>query len=304
MRTSGWRIALLTVAPNVVHNFTHFLRSRNHDVVALVAPAGVHGHRPRNAAGWNDMARLLEAAPPSLDVVIASERAHLTPLLASLKPDLLLCFFFPWRIPPEALAVAPLGAVNGHPSLLPRYRGPNPLGWTLRNDDRELGLSFHRMDAHFDTGPLLDQDRAPIEDSDTEEVIADKMMNLAMMMMPQVLERVAWGDAGEPQPATGGSQAPFFEPAYRELDWRQPARALHLQVRACRFGAWKDLEGDARATLEGRRVRVQRTQLVDGATRPSASSTVSPGTVLARESDGVLVQCGDGPLRLLRYAPE
>ncbi|QRK13255.1 methionyl-tRNA formyltransferase [Archangium violaceum] len=299
LRTSGWRIALLTVAPSVAFNFTHYLRARSHEVVALVTPPGPSGPRPRNAAEWTDMRRLFEAAPSSLDVVIASERSHLAPLLSALKPDFLLCFFFPWRIPPEALAVAPLGAVNGHPSLLPRYRGPNPMGWTLRNDDKVMGVSFHRMDAHFDTGPLLDQARAPIEDSDTEESLMEKMMSLSLMMMPQVLERVAWGDAGEPQPETGVSHAPFFEPAYREVDWRQTARAVHLQVRACRFGAWQDKETDARATLEGRRVRVQRTRLVE-----EGDVRAAPGTVLAREGDGLLVQCGDAPLWVLRHAPE
>lgn len=296
---SSWRVALLTVSPSVAYHFTRFLRARGHEVVALVTSAGGRGPRPQNPAGWADLSRLLEAAPPSLDVVIVGERSHLTPLLAGLRPDLILCCFFPWRIPPEALALARLGAVNGHPSLLPRFRGPNPMGWALRSDDRVMGMSFHRMDAHFDTGPLLDQGRVPIEDSDTEEALMDKVMETTLMMLPQVLERVGWEDAGEPQPAEGVLPAPFFEPAYREVDWHQPARAVHLQVRACRFGAWHDKESDARATLEGRRVRLQRTRLADeGGTR------AEPGTVLAREGGEVLVQCGDAPLWVLRHAPE
>jgi methionyl-tRNA formyltransferase len=54
-------------------------------------------------------------------------------------------------IPVDALDVPPLGVINTHPSLLPRYRGPNPIAWTVRNGDRELGYSIHRMDADFDT---------------------------------------------------------------------------------------------------------------------------------------------------------
>ncbi len=291
VRLSGWRIVLLTVAPAVAHGFTHYLRARGHDVVALVAPSGVHGRRPQDAAGWNALTRLLEAAPPSLDVVLASERSHLTPLISALKPDFLLSFYFPWRIPAEALAVAPLGAVNGHPSLLPRYRGPNPLGWTLRNDDPELGMSFHRMDAEFDTGPLLAQGRVPIEDSDTDEILFEKLMEQCALLLPEVLERVAWRDKGEPQASTGGSQAPFFEQAYRDVDWHQPARAVHVQVRACGIGSWGGKEGDALALVEGKRVKVRRTRLAD-----RRDSRAAPGTVLAREGDELLIQCGDAPL--------
>lgn len=292
-KTHGWRIVLLTVAPAMAHGLTHFLRARNHEVVGLVLPAGVHGPRPRDAEGWLALQRLLEAAPPSLDVLLASERSHLTPLIAALKPDLLLCCFYPWRIPAEALALAPLGAVNGHPSLLPRYRGPNPLGWTLRDDAPELGMSFHRMDANFDTGPLLDQARAPIEDGDTSEALFARLVELCAMMLPQVLERIAWGDAGEPQAAEGASYAPFFEQAYREVDWREPARAVHLRVRACDMGGWGGKEGHALATLEGVRVKLRRSRLLE----PSApSSAALPGAVLERQDGELLVQCGDGPL--------
>ena len=61
----------------------------------------------------------------------------------------------------------PLGIVNGHPSLLPRYRGPFPLAWAVRNGEREIGLTYHLMDAEFDTGNLLAQAAIPLDDDDT-----------------------------------------------------------------------------------------------------------------------------------------
>ena len=295
--SQGWRIVLLTVAPAVAKGFTHYLRARGHEVVGLVVPAGVYGPRPKDAAEWTALRQLLEAAPPSLDVLIASERSRLGPLIRSLKPDLLMCCFYPWRIPAEAIAAAPLGAVNGHPSLLPRYRGPNPLGWTLRNDEPELGMSFHRMDAHFDTGPLLDRASAPIEDSDSVERLFEKLMELCALMLPQVLERVAWADAGEPQSSEGASHAPIFEQAYREVDWGEPARAVHVRVRACELASWRGLDGLALATLEGRRVRVRRSQL-GAASAPQPAPR--PGQVLERrDGEWLLVQCADGPLWVL-----
>ncbi|WP_223638531.1 methionyl-tRNA formyltransferase [Corallococcus sp. EGB] len=297
--TSGWRVVLLTVAPAVAHDFTLALRAQGHDVVALGVPAGTRGLRPLDMEGWAEMGRLFEATPPSVDVLLVRERAHLTPRLAELRPDLLLCFFFPWRLPPEALALPRLGAVNVHPSLLPLYRGPCPLGWALREDAHELGLTFHRMEASFDTGPVLAQGTFPVRDEDTEEVVFEKLMLASRQLLPRVVERVARGDVGEAQVEADATFAPFFEAEYRDIDWRDSARAVHLKVRACRFAGWREGKGDARARLQGRWVRVQRTRPWRGEDPHSA-----PGTLLARQGDELLVQCGDTPLWVVSHAPE
>ncbi|WP_233165572.1 methionyl-tRNA formyltransferase [Archangium sp. Cb G35] len=247
------------------------------------------------------MHQLVRAAPPGTDVLIASQRAHLAPLLSAVRPDFVFSFFFPWRIPPEAFSVPPLGTVNVHPSLLPRHRGPNPLGWTLRGHELEVGLSFHRMEADFDTGPVLAQGRRPFHDEDTVEVILQKVMALAGALLPDVLSRVARGEPGEPQSPEQGSYAGFFEDAYREIDWTQPARAVHLQVRACRMAPFQGgREGAAFTSLQGQRLRVLSTRLVE----PGAQAPGSPGSVLVRhESGALLVQCGDGPLCVLQSEP-
>lgn len=296
----GWRVALLTSSSDVVHLFSEALRARGHELVGVLLPCGPDGLRPQNALAWSLMHHAVQASPPSADVLIASRQNRLAPLLQAVKPDLLLSFFFPWRVPPEALAVPPLGAVNLHPSLLPRYRGPNPLGWTLRNDEPQMGLSLHRMDAQFDTGPLLAQGRRPISDSDTVESLFEKQMSLAWELIPEMLTRVARGDPGEVQSEAQATQAGHFEPGYRELDWSRPARALHLQVRACRVASWRGGRPSyAYGQLGGRRLHVLSTRLAES----GGTTQAAPGTVLAREAETLLVQCGDAPLWVLQTEP-
>jgi methionyl-tRNA formyltransferase len=291
---------LLTSSPDVVHFLGEALRLRNHEVVAVVLPSGPDGSRPQTQEAWALVQQAVKLAPPSADLLIASRRNRLAPLLAAVQPDFLLSFFFPWRIPSEALALPRLGSVNLHPSVLPRYRGPNPMGWQLRNDEPEIGLSFHRMDAQFDTGPLLAQGRRPITDADTVESLVEKMMSMAQELLPEVLTRVAWGDIGETQNDAESTQAGHFEPEYRELDWRQPARALHLKVRACRVASWRGGRPSyASAELEGRRIHVLSTRLADG----GGTALAAPGAVLARTGDALLVQCGDGLLWVLQTEP-
>jgi methionyl-tRNA formyltransferase len=303
VRYDGWRVALLTVSPQVVAAVGDMLRVKGHELVALVLPPGPNGPRPKTPQAWSVMHRLLQEAPPGCDVLVASRRAHLTPLLEAVKPDLILTFFYPWRVPEEALALPSRGAINAHPAVLPRLRGPNPIAWTLRNDEPELGLTLHRMEARFDTGPILAQGTEPISDEDTIEVISEKVMNLFTRLLPDALCRMAWGDVGEPQAEEQASQAPYFEAAYREIDWRQPARAIHLQVRACRMAPWRDdIPFTALATLEGQRAQILTTHLWDKEIPELPPSP--PGTVLTRSPDGALVvQCGDGPLLVLQTEP-
>jgi methionyl-tRNA formyltransferase len=93
---------------------------------------------------------LVSVLPPAIEgfIVMLRQLGHAPVALVTRPrtgfPDASVAF--PWLLPADALAVPRLGAVNVHPSLLPRYRGPNPVGWTFRNDDAEIGLTFHRMD--------------------------------------------------------------------------------------------------------------------------------------------------------------
>src|SRR5688572_18828704 len=95
-RLHDWRVVLLTVSPIVVSLIENRLRERGHNPVALIIPAGPNGTRPQDDVAWTSMRYLLEAASPSLDILIASRRSQLAPLIAAAKPDLIISFFFPW----------------------------------------------------------------------------------------------------------------------------------------------------------------------------------------------------------------
>ena len=108
-------------------------------VVATRYAQVFEGFRAVNAgAGHEPAAALTPADNPFLgelgDAVAAAElellrparRADVAPQLERVAPDLVVCMGFPWRVPAAALAVPPLGWLNGHPSLLPRHRGPIP----------------------------------------------------------------------------------------------------------------------------------------------------------------------------------
>jgi methionyl-tRNA formyltransferase len=272
------RVALFTRVPDVIVNMGALLRELGHECVGVVTTEG-----PRGRYGEVPLSALLDVRPPQFDVLVASGPARFASLLEALQPDLALSGGFPVRIPADALRVPRHGILNGHPSLLPRYRGPNPIGWALRNGDAEIGFTFHRMDADFDTGSVLAQGSAPLADAERPEDVMHRFFGLAATLLPRALERVEAGDPGDPQREEAASHAGFFEPGFAEVDWTRPAEEVHRQVRAWWVAAARDGVRGPLAEIGGERVYVLRTRL-DGA------------------GGGTRVDCGDGPIWVLETA--
>ena len=277
---------MITMAPPVAHGLTVLLRELGHDVPGLVTM--------RNRRRPEALAEFMRDPPEQLDVVLPSGPDRVAPLLEAFEPDAAVCSGFGWRIPAEALAVPRLGIVNGHPSLLPKYRGPNPFGWTFRNGDSELGYTFHLMDADFDTGPILVQGSVPLTHEHSTEDLIELLPPLVARLLPPALARLESGDHGDPQPIEGASYAGPFEDEYAEIDWTRTAHEVHNQVRCWLVPTVSGIMG-ALTTLDGELVRVKRTRLVD-----DDSTGAPPGTILEREDGELVVQCGDGPIRVVR----
>ena len=112
-----------------------------------------------------------------------------------------------------------------HPSLLPRYRGPNPVGWALRNGDDEIGMTLHRMTSGYDEGPILAQASFAIDIHDDPHVDGfAKFAAAAQQVLAVALERVEAGERGDPQDEAQASYAGIFEPEYLEVDVGRTAR--------------------------------------------------------------------------------
>jgi len=198
------------------------------------------------------------------------------------EPDLLLCTAFPWRMPADALAVPTIACVNGHPSLLPSYRGPMPMAWAVRNGEKEIGMTYHLMDEQFDTGNILAQGTVPLDDGETNESLWPKLGAVSAELLPRVFERLAAGDRGDPQ--EGGDYQSLFDDDYAFVDTSWTAEEVHRQVRAWKFAfIGKNLRGPI-LERDGERRRLAATSLteVDGAE---------------------LLECADGPLWIVESEP-
>jgi methionyl-tRNA formyltransferase len=262
------RVVIVTRIPPVLAGFDAVVQDSGHETVALLTNRVVLGLRgPADARG-----ELVFDAREELDVLLPARRGTIAPLLASVNPDLVVCMGFPWKIPPDALAIPRLGWLNGHPSLLPRHRGPIPVAWAIRNGDDEIGITFHRMDADLDTGPIFSQRRHPLGELRAPEAFYAEFGQVIGEALAEALERIAAGEDGAAQ-SPGGSYESFFGEDDVWLDLSRPAAEVHRLTWAWRYGMAPNTTPGALIELDGAPVRVLATSLteIDGARRVDCS---------------------------------
>jgi methionyl-tRNA formyltransferase len=267
----SWRVVIVTRIPPVLAGFDETVREKGHTPVGVLTM--LDRENRYGPASWN--MELVMGAAPDVDVLLPARRSSLAPLLEAVRPDLVVCFGFPWKIPPDALAVPTLGWINCHPSLLPKHRGPIPIAWAIRHGDEEIGVTFHRMDAELDTGPILAQRTTPLGEPEPPEAFYPRLGPLYVEALSEALDRLAAGEEGTVQ--DGGSYETFFTADDEWLDLSRPAFEVHRLAWSWRFAASLDGSRGALLELGGTPVRVLMTSpaVVEGATR---------------------VECGDGPL--------
>lgn len=95
-------------------------------------------------------------------------------ILVELNPDIVFVSSWGEKFSPETIKIPKIGTINLHPSLLPKYRGPNPYFQAIRHGEKETGLTFHLMDESFDTGAILQQTIIPIKNDETGESLRNK----------------------------------------------------------------------------------------------------------------------------------
>lgn len=175
--------------------------------------------RPGHLPEGNSLADLARAA--GVDVLETCDINAPTAIrtIADYRLDWLVCVGFDRLFVPELLATAPGGAVNVHPSLLPRWRGPSPLFWALRVGERSLGVTLHGIDAREDHGPVFAQAPFVAPRRATGEELYHLAATVAAPALVDVLERARAGAlVGTPQTEQGASRAPRPRPEDVRVD--------------------------------------------------------------------------------------
>ena len=198
-------------------------------------------------------------------------------------------------LPDELLAIPPLGTINLHPSLLPRYRGAAPIQWAVMNGDEVTGVTTFLVERRVDAGDILCQETVPIGPEETAGELHDRLSRAGADLLLRTVDRVADGQIGSHPQRGEATPAPKISREDGRIDWRLAARAIHNRVRGLNpvpmaFTTWR-----------GQRLRIMASQPVC----LEGEEGRAPGEIVsADERRGITVQTGEGGLRLAMVQPE
>ncbi len=256
-----------------------------HDVVGVYSqparPAG-RGMDARKSPvhSFAEEAGLKVFTPKSLRRAAAQQE------FAALRPDVAVVVAYGLILPKAILDAPPLGCLNLHGSLLPRWRGAAPIQRAVMAGDKETGVMVMKMDAGLDTGPVALADRISIGPDSTAGEIHDHLALMGASLMARALTLLERGDLTfTPQPEEGATYAAKISKEETKIDWRKRGAEIHDMVRGLspHPGAWFE------ALLGGKaeRVKVLRSVVVPG--------RGEPGLLL---DSHLTVACGSQAVRL------
>ncbi len=263
------------------------LLASDHEVAAVLTqpdrPAG-RGRRPRPSP-VKEVAT--EHGIPVLQPV-SLKAAEVQAELRKFAPELMVVVAYGLLLPPAVLELPRRGCINVHASLLPRWRGAAPIQAALLAGDTHTGVCLMQLEPGLDTGPVLAHAAVAIGARETSSELHDRLAGLGAQLLARHLDAVLAGAlAAEAQSAKGVTYARRIKKSDARLDWARSVVELDRQVRA--YFGWPVAD----TLLDGQQLRIWRAE-------PSkAPSHAAPGTIIKIDNAGVLVQSGDGVLRLL-----
>ena len=200
--------------------------------------------------------------------------------LAALKPDAIVVVGYGRIIPQWMRDLPPLGNINLHASLLPKYRGAAPIQWAIARGETVTGVTTMKIDAGLDTGDILQQQEIPIASNETAETLAPKLASVGAELMVETLRGLQAGSIHpRPQDQTLATLAPILKKEDGLIDFSRPAAEILNRMRG--FQPWPG----AYTKFRGKNLQVWKASALD---------RTLPSSELKVEDDRLFVGCGHG----------
>jgi methionyl-tRNA formyltransferase len=232
---------------------------------------------------WGESVRELAESGriPVIECETANSR-HIVRMCARCRPDLFVMSNWRRWLSPEVYKLARHGAINIHDALLPRYGGFAPINWAVAAGEHETGVTVHLVDERLDTGDILVQKRVPIGFEDTATDIYHRTLPLFPELIVEAVAQLERGTAN-PMPQNLAEGSFFHKRTRRELhiDWQRAPTEVYNLVRAQSAPYPSAFTFDNGEPLE-----------ILSARLPTRAYRGTPGRIMHREEDGVVVLCG------------
>ncbi len=193
-------------------------------------------------------------------------------------------------IPQNVIDLVPLGIINVHASLLPKYRGAGPIQWSIINGEARTGVTTMRIDAGLDTGDMLLKRETEIGPGENAIELGRRLATMGADLLVETLEGLDRGTiVPQKQDSALASYAPILKKEDGRIDWALPSAAIHNRVRGLQ--PWPG----AYTTFRGQTLQIWKARLCE-------RSGAKPGSLVSVKPP--LVVCGEGSLELLEVQLE
>jgi len=215
--------------------------------------------------------------------------------LRGLAADAMVVVGYGQIIPQVVIDLAPLGIINVHASLLPKYRGAGPIQWAIVNGETRTGITTMRIDAGLDTGDMLLKAETEIDPGETAIQLGNRLAQIGANLLVETLAGLASGSiAPEKQDNAQATYAPLLKKEDGRVEWSQPALAIHNRIRGLQ--PWPG----AFTSFRGQSLHIWRSEIaVEELGRPAAGRQ---GQILTVRP--LTVSTADTPLELLEVQLE
>ena len=234
---------------------------------------------------WLDKEKIRRITSPNVNSPTFVEHVR------GLNIDLIVVFFFPQILKTALLHTPRLGVLNCHPSLLPRYGGPHPAFWMIKNGESLAGLTVHVMTEKIDAGDIIAQQELMIGEHDTAGQLTQRQHHAAAALLTEAVNAMAQG-ALTPKPQSIADRTYFGKKKAADTipDWNGSARHI--------ANLWRALQPyePLTACLNGTTIKIYDAQPHEGP--PSGRA---PGEIMSKQSGKLLVQTGNGYFEIRSY---
>jgi methionyl-tRNA formyltransferase len=267
------------------------LAGENYEVAAVITQPD----RPKGRGQKLAFSPVKEAAL-ALNIPVLQPEKIKTPefeqKLAEFAPDLIVVVAFGQLLSKTILDLPPLGCINVHASLLPKYRGAAPIHWAIINNEQVTGVTTMYMDIGMDTGDIILTEKTPIGPNETTGELYDKLKVMGAELLKKTVILLFTHKASRtPQQHEAATYAALLKKDIEKINWALSAIEIHNLVRG--LNPWPGAYSEHHNLL-----KIWQTKVI------STNETYSqPGRIAEISKDGIVVETGRGKLELLVVQP-
>tara|TARA_Y100001970_G_scaffold291733_1_gene430080 strand:+ start:3547 stop:4455 length:909 start_codon:yes stop_codon:yes gene_type:complete len=266
-----------------------------HDVLNKLIEAkknivGVSSPLPKSEIDSDPLGLLAkEQNLPNIYTDLLKQTEYADQFINDFSPDLIVFAFVNHIIPKNILDAATIGSIQYHPSLLPKYRGRSAMNWAIFNGETETGISIFWVDAGIDTGPILLQKQAAIDENDSVATLYfNKLYPLGIEAMIEAVDLTEKGNAPKiKQDESKSNYDPPFDEQHAEINWAEDINAIHNKIRA------SDPQPGAYTYIKNKKIFLYQTNKLS-----DVYDNTKPGKIMQVENDSVIIAVRNGSLKI------